>query len=199
MRFHLAFEGALPSSGNVNSEHPKSSKLKAIWAIRDNVNLQLVHLVATHHAFSGRSGASRALMHALIPPIVVDGHAFCAIARARFKVRCGLKIDLLVNHEPGSVITKAGDLDNRLKTLIDGLRVPAGRQEIKTFTSSEKLAADKYVCLLEDDVLITSLQIAMARNLAFPQNAGQDHVKANIVVTIEPSERTFENEAFQND
>jgi hypothetical protein len=130
---------------------------------------------------------------------MVENHRFFAIARARFKVKCSLKIDLLVNHEPGSVLTKKGDLVNRLKTLLDGLRVPTSQQEIKSFTSTEKLATDEYMCLLENDVMITALQIEMARFLAPSPNAGEDYVKANIAVAIEPTEQTFENEAFQTD
>ena len=106
---------------------------------------------------------------------------------------------MLVNHAPGSIVTKKGDLDNRLKTLLDGLRIPTSQQEIRTFTSQETLEENEYICLLEDDVLITALQIEMARNLGVLPTLGEDHVKANIAVTIEPSESSVLNEAFQAD
>jgi hypothetical protein len=199
MKFHLSFEGSLPSSGSSDPQKPRPAKLKAIWAIREVVNLQLLHLVKTHPAFSGRSSASRVLVHELIPPIVVDGYRFFAIARARLSVKCSLKIDLLVNHAPGSIVTKKGDLDNRLKTLLDGLRIPTSQQEIRTFTSQKMLEENDYICLLEDDVLITALQIEMVRNFAVLPDLGEDHVKANIAVTIEPSESSVLNEAFQAD
>jgi hypothetical protein len=199
MKFQLSFEGPLPSSGNANDAYPRPAKLQAIWKIRDSINSQLLHLVETHPALSGRSSPSRALRHALIPPIVVDGFPFRALARAHFKVKCSLKIDLLVNHEPGSVITKRGDLDNRIKTLMDGLRVPASQQEIKNFASKDFLKQNDYVCLLEDDILVSALDVEMQRYLGPPMGAGEDHVRANIGVKIEPTEHTFNNEAFQND
>jgi len=61
------------------------------------------------------------------------------------------------------------------------------------------LEENEYICLLEDDVLITALQIEMARNLGVLPTLGEDHVKANIAVTIEPSESSVLNEAFQAD
>lgn len=187
MRFHLSFEGSLPSTGNGNDSNPRPSKLKAIWAIRDAIFPQLERLVGTHPAFSGRSTSSRVLMHALIPPTL----------------KCGLEIDLLVNHEPGSVFTKQGDLDNRLKTLLDGLRLPQGAHEIKTNMQPKYLDApgnsDYYLCLLENDVLITALDVEMQRNLSPPIGAGGDHVRANIKITLEPTEDSYENEAFRAD
>jgi hypothetical protein len=199
MRFHLSFEGSLPSTGNHDPNNPRPAKLKAIWAIRDYVHVQLEQLFKTHPALSGRSGASRVLRHALIPPIRVDDHRFFALARSNFNLKCGLKVDLLVNHQPGSVLSKQGDLDNRLKTLFDGLRVPTVTQEIKQFKTREQLEADDYICLLQDDVLITSLQIEVQRYLGAPLNVGEDHVRANIAVLTEPSEAAYVNEAFQID
>jgi hypothetical protein len=203
MKFHLSFEGSLPSTGNGNDANPRPAKLKAIWAIRDAIFPQLEHLASTHAAFSGRTTGSRVLMHSLIPAILIENYRFKALVKARFKVKCGLKIDLLVNHEPGSVFTKHGDLDNRLKTLLDGLRLPQGAHEIKTNMQPKYLDArgnpDYYLCLLENDVLITALDIEMQRNLSPPIGAGGDHVRANIKVTLEPTEDSHENEAFRAD
>jgi|HubBroStandDraft_6_1064221.scaffolds.fasta_scaffold69773_2 hypothetical protein len=199
MRFPLFFEGSLPSSGNSDPTRPRPSKLQAIWAIRDAIRPQLDRLFETHQALSGRSGASRAARHALIPPIMIDGHRFYALVRNRLKLKCGLKIDLLVNHEPATVVTQHGDLDNRLKTLFDGLRVPTSQQEIKGHTTPGALEKDQYICLLENDAVITGLHVDTMRNLGSPLDAGGDHVRLNIMVTIEPLEPIFENETFQGD
>ncbi len=199
MRFPLSFEGPLPSSGNDDPLRPKESKLKAVWAIRDYINPQLKKLFETHHALQGRTEESRVLMHALIPRIVVDGHLFFPLARSSFKLKCGLDITMLVNHDPASVVTRSGDLDNRLKTLFDGLRTPASHQEIKRFKDVGAPDADDYFCLLQDDGLITSLRIETLRNLAPSPTAGDDHVKINLMVTIEPAEHLHVNRAFRGD
>ena len=139
------------------------------------------------------------LLHALIPAVVVDGHPFKALVKANFKVKCGLKIDLLVNHEPGSVFTSRGDLDNRLKTLLDGLRLPTSQQEIKNYVDSEFLQKNDFTCLLENDVLITALDVEMQRWLDAPEDVGEDCVRANIDVRLEPTEDTDVGQTFQTD
>lgn len=100
MRFHLLFEGPLPSTGNGNDAHPRPAKLKAIWTIRDAFNAPLHQLFKTHPSLSGRTSGSRVLRHSLIPPIWVGNYRFFALARAGFYIKCGLKVDLLVNHDP---------------------------------------------------------------------------------------------------
>ena len=97
------------------------------------------------------------------------------------------------------MVTQYGDLDNRLKTLFDGLRIPTSQQEIKGHITPEALAKDEYICLLENDAVITGLHVETMRNLGSPLNASGDHVRLNIMVTIEPLEPTFENETFQGD
>jgi hypothetical protein len=111
---------------------------------------------------------------------------------------CGLEITMLVNHDIASVLTPTGDLDNRLKTLFDGLRCPIGQQEIKGFRDAAR-EDDDYLCLLEDDALITSLKIETLRDLLPPPTAGADHVRVSIMVTIEPAENIHVNRAFQDD
>jgi hypothetical protein len=198
MRFALSYEGPLPSSGNDDAKWPRPAKLQAVWAVRDYIKPQLDLRFKTHSALQGRSAESRVLRHALIPPVVVDGHQFFPLAKSSFKVKCGLEITMLVNHDVASVLTQAGDLDNRLKTLFDGLRCPIGQQEMRGFKDAGR-EDDDYMCLLEDDALITSLKIETLRNLLAPSAAGADHVKASIMVTIDPAENIHVNRAFRDD
>jgi Rhodopirellula transposase DDE domain len=87
-----------------------------------------------------------------------------AIARSALKLKCELCVNMLVNHSLGSLVTGIGDLDNRVKTLLDALRVPKDPQEFKNVT----LAPGLYPCLLEDDAMITALHITTDRYLACP-------------------------------
>jgi hypothetical protein len=194
MRFALSFEGALPSSGN--DRHPgKPSKLRQIWDIRDAISPQIEGLFKSHHALRGDTGATRLTRNILNDPIVIDGRRFFPLIRPALKLKCGLQIQMLLNHAVASVVTKSGDLDNRLKTLFDGLRCPAGSQEIKQYAAAD---IARY-CLLEDDALITSLQVEALRNYAAPSVAAIDHVRLNITVTVEPAEGDVLNRPFLGD
>lgn len=194
MKFPLSYEGPLPSSGNPRNKS-KPPKLAEIWRIRNDLHLQIRSLFDSHAAFRGGYGHSNALIQAINIPVMVDGHEFYPLARAAFKLKCELKIDMHVNHPIASIVTNVGDLDNRLKTLFDALRAPNSAQEIKGHMPS----IDSYCCLLENDILISSLQIEMFRNTAAPPGASLDHVRLNILVRLEPTAFDYVNEPFRHD
>jgi hypothetical protein len=128
-------------------------------------------------------------------PIVINGHKFYPLARVVFKLKCEIKVDLHVNHEIASVITNVADLDNRLKTLFDALRMPKEPHEIKDHMPN----IDEFCCLLENDIIISALQIETFRNTAVPTGASLDHVRLNMVVTLDPMMYDYMNEPFRHD
>jgi hypothetical protein len=74
-----------------------------------------------------------------------------------------LTITLLRPEEPGSIITQGGDIDNRLKTLLDSLKVPEA-DEIPT-DEAHPVDETPFFCSVEDDNLITSLGLTTDRLL----------------------------------
>jgi hypothetical protein len=64
--------------------------------------------------------------------------------------------------KPGSILESAGDIDNRIKTLIDALRIPADGSEMKRRTDDDPDPNPRY-CLLQDDALITTLKVETDR------------------------------------
>jgi len=75
-----------------------------------------------------------------------------------------LDISLLRPEPLGSIITQSGDIDNRLKTLLDALKVPISPGALP---ASEKPGPeeDPFFCLLEDDSLITRISVSTDRLL----------------------------------
>jgi len=65
---------------------------------------------------------------------------------------------------PGSIVFQGGDIDNRLKTLFDSLRMPGIKKEISPDDKPGENETPFY-CLLEDDILITKLSISTDRLL----------------------------------
>jgi len=74
-----------------------------------------------------------------------------------------LHITLLRPGEPGSVLTKAGDIDNRLKSLFDALRVP----DVGQIPRGDSPQRDEtpFFCLLDDDALVTEVAVVTDRLL----------------------------------
>jgi hypothetical protein len=64
----------------------------------------------------------------------------------------------------------AGDLDNRVKTLIDALKMPAQCSELAGATPSAD--EDPFFCLLEDDRLIYDFRVQSDR-LLIPAQPGE--------------------------
>jgi hypothetical protein len=96
------------------------------------------------------------------------GMAFCFAQLGPYKfaplitrlggLACSLAIRFLRYGEPGSVITDTGDLDNRLKVLLDALRMPLAPEELPASTAP--MTDDEYFfVLLEDDSLITGFSV----------------------------------------
>lgn len=73
-----------------------------------------------------------------------------------------LQIHLLRSEPPGSVKAQSGDLDNRIKTLLDALRMPHVPNEIPSNAAPDNDECP-FFCLLEDDALINSFSVVTHR------------------------------------
>ncbi|MGH7239183.1 MAG: hypothetical protein ACREHG_03845 [Candidatus Saccharimonadales bacterium] len=95
---------------------------------------------------------------------------------------------------PGSVI-QAGDIDNRLKTLIDALRIPANGSEL---VGNEVSRADEnpFFCFLEDDEQVTQLSVQTDTLLDPPTNRDGLFVSLVVTVDIRPFYPTMFNLSF---
>jgi hypothetical protein len=89
----------------------------------------------------------------------------------RLRLVCHLEILFLRREGTGSLISKpkdeyGGDLDNRLKIFLDALRVPVSVDEIPSDAVPEGNEQPYFYCLLEDDALITKVQVEADRLLS---------------------------------
>ena len=93
---------------------------------------------------------------------------------------CDLDILFLRPDRPGSVVW-AGDIDNRLKTLLDAMRIP----EVGEDYASREPSDDEvpFFCLLEDDKLITKVAVETDRLLE-PIGNSVDAADARLVITV---------------
>jgi hypothetical protein len=94
----------------------------------------------------------------------IGGLRFAPLIADKLHLVAELEITLLRPEAPGHLVTQGGDIDNRLKTLLDALRMPHNSGEIP---SGDVRAANEnpFSCLLEDDSLITKLAVSTDRLL----------------------------------
>jgi hypothetical protein len=111
------------------------------------------------------------------------------IVSTKLRVRAELDILLLTSTPPGEIIGAGGDLDNRLKTLLDALTIPDPNQ--KPPTSFAPQPDNRVYCLLEDDKLVTRLTVETDRLLSIPER--DPKVVAVIGVNIKAVEGIMAN------
>jgi hypothetical protein len=89
---------------------------------------------------------------------------FAATVSSRLHMVADLAITLLRPEEPGKIVTQSGDIDNRLKTLLDALKVPSQPSDLP-YGATPAADESPFFCLVEDDNLITGLDITTDRLL----------------------------------
>jgi hypothetical protein len=121
-------------------------------------------------------------------------YKFVPLITPELALRCRLDI-LLLRPNEGKFIFTQGDIDAQLKTLFDALRIP---DSLSTVDAPEIPIADEdpFYCLLQDDRLISEVQVVADQLLLLP---GHREAKANDCFAVihvslnHKNARTFDN------
>src|SRR2546425_13026292 len=124
MEFTLFYRGELkaPSSGSKRVEHKHDIRryfhrqLRQLWSQPPLATMSQLTDASPEMEVAAQT---RALIFENVGPF-----AFRPLVSERINLVANLTITLLRPGPPGSVITRGGDIDNRLKTLFDALRMP---------------------------------------------------------------------------
>jgi hypothetical protein len=221
VKFVLTYDGPLPS-GNSGGIFVKK------WEIRKQIHPQLKELWQTHrclkhllryvpetsygwlefhHSVAGnfkeKAAEPQGIKYIdLRPPVVVGGVDFLPLVRSSYALLCGLKITFM-RMEPVGAVYQGGDLDNRVKTFIDALKVPqTDGEQVAKMTSDVALltgdAAGPMYCLLEDDGLVSGISVETARLLGSP-TLPPNYVRLVAEVDVRVSEPHMYNSLFLGD
>jgi hypothetical protein len=162
MDFVLRYRGPLAANGSVKEKHD----------IRRAFHPQLLELCSQESSFRPATSGLDVLPRGVLRGRVVEvprplqasfyivelgGFHFVPLIHRPLELACALDILFLRRERPGAILS-GGDLDNRLKTLFDALRMPHDLDELRGVTPG---APDERVyCLLEDDALITRVSVS---------------------------------------
>ena len=216
MQFRLIYEGKLPPSGTSHRA------LQVKHEIRRVLHPQLKDLCERNILLSQQVRSSRRLLFNTggdenyghddqywrdcnTPDFSkigdkgrLGGFEFVPIVLGDIHGVCDLDILFLRRERPGSLITKheyGGDLDNRLKIFFDALRMPHEDKELPKGTSPSAEEVP-FLCLLEDDSLITSFRVETDTLLGNAESSSLQHVSLIVRVTTHPTEVTPYNLKF---
>lgn len=188
MELKLTYDGKLWGASSKNKRTDHKHELRKVF------HKQLLLLWQTHpylkeviepngHGFRSMAGMPppRKLFVYLAEQYSRLGYDFVPLVTKRMAVMCGVHILLLRPTAPGQIVSSA-DLDNRLKTLFDALRLPENKDELGGYNTPD--ADEKpFCCLLEDDKLISKLTIE-TDTLLQPPSADPNDVRLLITVHI---------------
>ena len=200
MRFHLVYSGPLSGSGN----KPKPDE---VARIRDAFHPQLKLLWETHTALKRLRQTAIVLNKPedyfgsaddspfkkdqdlgyypgehetdLCAAIIQRDKGFIPLVRNSLSLNCDLDILFLRQEDPGSLVLQGGDLDNRIKTLLDALRMPVDSDDGHRFPPVQPHT----YCLMESDTLVSGFNVSTDR-LLFPQSDRPNEVHLVIEVLV---------------
>jgi len=129
-------------------------------------------------------------VQAIAANYAIAGYGFVPLVRRKNFLSCRIEMMLLMRQPPYNAFL-AGDLDNRVKTLIDGLRMPTQKSELGPSDVGPTPDENPFYCLLEDDCLIYEFQVRTDQLLA-PKRPEQAHrdVVALLEVQIMTAQRS---------
>jgi hypothetical protein len=183
MKFTLTYEGELPASGN----KPKPAH---VWEIRRAIHPQIIDLFDTHPVMN-----EVVADEAVFPSINIHGWLFRPVVRKHLKMICSLDVLFLRKMEHEGLVHQGGDIDNRLKTLFDGLRMPDKGDAVP---SAQDVGEQPLATLLESDSLINGFSVR-ADKLLDCRSTSKHWVKLVIGVQVSVTSVTLRNLSFLGD
>lgn len=180
MRLVLHYRGALKANGSIEHKHH----------IRQHFHEQLALLwqqpplnEIAPFLLKLRDGSDYCLLRPL------GDHMFVPLITAEMNVVAELRVVLLRPEPPGRLITSGGDIDNRLKTLFDALSMPRHVNALPT-----QMLAGNFYCLLEDDNLVTAVNVT-AEQLLEP-GVDPNTVDVTVHVQTRVTRTSMDNDLF---
>jgi hypothetical protein len=187
MQFTLTYAGPVLSSGNNTKRggHKHElrrafhQQLRRVWQIFPKLGQvgapglvdEWVHYDGIPTLASYRAALFGAYGYKFVPLVTPDDGVFTSLEM------------LLLRPEVHGTLVQSGDLDGRLKSIMDALRVPQSEDEV---SHAGPPAADEvpFFCLLQDDSLISKLTIA-TDTLLEPVSGGYDVNHARLVISVD--------------
>lgn len=192
MEFHLTYAGSLYSTQAGGAEVAKRSL--HVHKIRQVFHLQLQTLWRKHPTLAAIQSQSPDIV-ATVP---LEGFNWRPLVTDKNGLICKLDILMLRYGAPGRVMA---DIDNRLKTLFDALRMPSNAEELGARTSDGQAKPDSnhdpFFVLLEEDRLITHVSVTTDTILEPVVGVPQENaVRLVVGVTIKPYHAHADNLDF---
>jgi hypothetical protein len=198
VEFRLTYEGRLmgASKNNTRAKHKHEvrrvfhAQLKNYWQTHPYLK------VATRSdPIRGQVNPTQALSAYLAEQYERVGYNFVPLVTPELSLNCGIDVLFLRPSMPGQIM-QSGDIDARLKTLFDALRVPTDKSELGGYDTP--LENEKpFYCLLADDKLVGHVSVTTDTLLQpTSPDAGPNDARLVISVRLRPFTFGWHNISF---
>jgi len=188
--FCLRYKGPLPANSGPREKHKIRRafhpQLRSLWnehpLLAGATTIPLIGFLEPNGAHDEASLHDRLVSATRVEWIAKEhkrgAFYFAPLVTKELDLVCSLDIQFFRREPAGALIEHGGDIDNRIKTLFDALRVPDQGQVDKIDPEEDEVP---FFCLLQDDVLVTGFSVKTERLLE-PSAAGER--STNIALTI---------------
>ena len=187
MEFRLTFAGLLGPNKGVEAKHT----LRQIFH-RQLRNLWQRHAVLRDFVQLGERDARHAW-----PTLPAHGFEWYPLATRANSLHCEIDALILRPGEPGRTLS---DVDNRLKVVIDALRMPNSKQELgRTQDGVAMQPSDgetPFYVLMEDDSLLSKVSVTTDTLLEDVEPANTRNVRMLLTVRVRPYRVTLNTTSF---
>ena len=207
MRFRLVYTGEIKASQNAHPANGVEKHVAHKHNIRKHFHQQLRRLWTTDKflsehrvdpaaygvdvsasqvgAFWGPDPNNQIALSAAVANLYQEhSYRFVPLVREQWFLTCSLRI-LFLRQDGVNTTLHSGDIDNRVKTIIDALTKPSHAAHLQSHPKPND-DEDPFYCLLENDRLVTGLQIETDTLLTPPTgNSSEGLRQASIVVSVE--------------
>jgi hypothetical protein len=193
MDFVLRYRGPLPASGTTKNKHSIRKvihKQLQILCEQEPLLAEAKEETLPEGVLKGRTVQVPRPLEKMYFFVRLDGFRFVPLIHRPHELVCSLDILFLRREKPGCIISHGGDLDNRLKTLFDALRMPHDTSELAGVSPDEQ--DQRMYCLLEDDSLITRVSVN-TQQLLEPLDEDSSTVELLIHVAVQSTYPMYAN------
>lgn len=195
MSFRLIYEGQLLSSNGADhlairrNKHgirkQIHSQLKRLWQTDRRLNLTSQSPIPGKPYYGDRPFPPDEGLNYLAKKYGRGGYGFIplvgmSIGDREPEVVCSLNI-LFLRREPPGALVQGGDIDNRINTLFDGLKIPDDGSGVTEEPNEDE---KPMYCLLKDDRLISEVKVTTDRLLKPQRTTCKDEL-SDVLLVIE--------------
>lgn len=212
MEFHLTYQGPLPACNSAKdeakSEYKQKIRLEFATQLANHWNREQMLMYWKRTGFTvvpvvNRRPEVPSLVQNTNPHFMIEmcGYRWIPIVTRSNGLICELEIMLKRRSDPGDIFVSGddgGDLDNRLKILLDALRMPLSPKECPGNMCGPGLHDGQWtelIALLEDDALISKITIEARRLNTIPlDDQGHDWAEIDVLAklkTLHPGQFTM--------